>query len=265
MTDHRVVYLDELFLSIQGEAGQVGKPHLFLRLAGCPLRCSYCDTPRSWKRSSTVDVHQADGAQQLANPWSAEQLEQQLHELASAYGLDAQNLVLSVTGGEPLVQAEFLASWLPQWRGPVLLETSGILTNKLAELLPELDYVSLDWKDEADLLVGANLLAAEQSLSLVAAEAERRKLSSLSANPSFQYWLKFVVHENTSSAWLQKQLQRFAELAPDSAVFLQPVTAGATDVQAPSAKALLTELIQGHSLPLDLRVLPQIHPFLGAL
>jgi 7-carboxy-7-deazaguanine synthase len=259
------VYLDELFLSIQGEAGQVGKPHLFLRLAGCPLRCNYCDTPRSWRRTPTVDVHHADGVQQLANPWSVEQLEQQLHALAGAHGLNAEDLVLSVTGGEPLVQTEFLCSWLPQWGGPVLLETSGIFAGKLAKLLPELDYVSLDWKDEADLDTGANLLDPQASLTLLAGEAKQRQHSSLHSNTSFQFWLKFVVQAHTSSAWLQEQLQLIAELAPDSAVFLQPVTPGATDAKAPSASALLAELIQGHSLPLDLRVLPQIHPMLGVL
>lgn len=36
--------ITEIFLSIQGEAAQVGWPTVFVRLTGCPLRCSYCDT-----------------------------------------------------------------------------------------------------------------------------------------------------------------------------------------------------------------------------
>jgi len=40
--------LIEVFSSIQGEGRYVGQPQVFLRLAGCPLRCRWCDTPRSW-------------------------------------------------------------------------------------------------------------------------------------------------------------------------------------------------------------------------
>ncbi len=37
--------VNETFVSIQGEGGLIGAPTLFIRLDGCPLRCSWCDTP----------------------------------------------------------------------------------------------------------------------------------------------------------------------------------------------------------------------------
>lgn len=256
--------LDEIFLSIQGEAGQVGRPHLFLRLGGCPLRCNYCDTPKSWRRRPKYKLHRADGVQRLSNPVTFLTLEGNLHALAGDYGLNADQLVLSITGGEPLVQADKLQLWLPTWKGKVLLETSGIYPDRLKALLAELDWVSLDWKDPADLNAGAPLLAAAECLQELVAEADRRQRALPKISP-FQYWVKFVVQKNTRSDWLQQQLQQIAEIAPGCEVYLQPVTPGETDVQAPSAESLLAELIQGHSLPLDLRVLPQIHPMLGVL
>ncbi len=228
------------------------------------MRCTYCDTPRSWKRTATAEVHHADGARECANPWSMEQLDRELHQLAAGFGVDATDVVLSVTGGEPLTQASFLEQWLPTWSGRTLLETSGIYADKLQQLLPCLDLVSLDWKDEAALDAGESLLQRQQCLQFTAAEAQRRN-RSLAPEQALQYWVKFVVQQNTESAWLQKQLQQIAELAPGCEVYLQPVTPGSTDVHAPSASTLLAELIQGSRLNLDLRVLPQIHPFLGVL
>ena len=36
--------VNEIFFSLQGEGTFAGRPCLFIRLTGCPLRCTYCDT-----------------------------------------------------------------------------------------------------------------------------------------------------------------------------------------------------------------------------
>ena len=73
----------ETFASIQGESTRAGRKCFFIRLAGCSLDCSYCDTgyAKSGGRADTVE---------------------HLVELARASGLD----LVEVTGGEPLEQAE---------------------------------------------------------------------------------------------------------------------------------------------------------------
>ena len=52
MTDSLLAELriTEIFFSLQGEARTVGLPMVFIRLTGCPLRCSYCDTTYSFYR-----------------------------------------------------------------------------------------------------------------------------------------------------------------------------------------------------------------------
>ena len=45
---HAAAPVMEVFASFQGEGLYVGQPQVFLRLAGCPLRCRWCDTPGSW-------------------------------------------------------------------------------------------------------------------------------------------------------------------------------------------------------------------------
>jgi len=96
----------EIFRSIQGESSFAGLPCTFIRLAGCPLRCAWCDTAyaRAPGREMTV--------------------EETVHA-ARALGYD----LVELTGGEPLAQqnAMLLLKELVRRCDTVLLETSGAL------------------------------------------------------------------------------------------------------------------------------------------
>ena len=98
--------VNEFFYSIQGESTHAGRPCFFIRLAGCHLRCSYCDTAYAFFEGRRVSV--------------AECVEE-----ATRIGC---NLV-EVTGGEPLLQRatpEILAT-LCDKGFEVLLETGGAI------------------------------------------------------------------------------------------------------------------------------------------
>ena len=59
----------EIYKSLQGESSYTGLPCVFVRLAGCNLRCGYCDTPDSLERTPTCTIHDCDGGERnLANP-----------------------------------------------------------------------------------------------------------------------------------------------------------------------------------------------------
>ncbi len=73
--------VNETFLSIQGEGGLIGAPTYFIRLDGCPLRCSWCDTPYALAGDAGTQMSTA--------------------ELA-ALARDHKRVV--ITGGEPLAQ-----------------------------------------------------------------------------------------------------------------------------------------------------------------
>lgn len=98
--------ITEIFHSLQGESNTVGLPTVFVRLTGCPLRCGYCDTTYAFK----------------GGEWMS--LEQILDEVGR-YGTRH----VTVTGGEPLAQAECLAllTALCDHGYMVSLETSGAL------------------------------------------------------------------------------------------------------------------------------------------
>src|SRR5262245_26917381 len=138
-------YVSEIFCSFQGEGLFAGRRHVFLRLAGCNLRCAYCDTPDSLERTSSCTVHDLDGApRSLANPLAPDRLSALLAPFLSAPGVHA----LAVTGGEPLLQTGFLAETLlaTRPRVPVLLETNGTYPRRLPAVLDLIDIVSMDVK-----------------------------------------------------------------------------------------------------------------------
>lgn len=99
------VRLHSFFTSIQGESTRAGLPCTFLRLAGCPLACSFCDTPD-------------------ARAFAGEEVG--VAGLVRRCGREAPRLV-EVTGGEPLAQdgTPALLSALADAGFEVLLETSG--------------------------------------------------------------------------------------------------------------------------------------------
>lgn len=120
-------HIREIFLSIQGEGPYIGQEQLFIRFCGCNLHCAYCDTDFEISKSN-------------------EYTPQELLEEIQKYG---KSLTLSLTGGEPLVSAEFLKEFLPlakQYGHKIYLETNATLPEKLKEVIQFVDIISADIK-----------------------------------------------------------------------------------------------------------------------
>jgi len=97
----------EIFYSIQGESTYCGLPCVFVRTSGCNLRCSYCDTTYAYDAGTKMDIDQI---------------------LAQIRGYRCH--LVEITGGEPLMQSEEVASLIDSLLGSgykILLETNGSL------------------------------------------------------------------------------------------------------------------------------------------
>ena len=100
------VSINEIFYSIQGEAKNSGKPTVFIRTAGCPFRCSYCDTDYAFTEGKQTKISE---------------IIKLIKKFNTKY--------ITVTGGEPLAQKNirYLLELLISNSYNISLETSGLI------------------------------------------------------------------------------------------------------------------------------------------
>ncbi|MCE5213450.1 MAG: 7-carboxy-7-deazaguanine synthase QueE [Methanobacterium sp.] len=121
-------YINEIFSSIQGEGMLLGRRQIFVRFSGCNLNCNYCDTPESrnpiFGRNTSVDELYSN-VENLMTP--------DFHSI-------------SLTGGEPLLHADFIREFLKKIDYDVLIETNGSLPDELEKIVDHIEYASVDIK-----------------------------------------------------------------------------------------------------------------------
>jgi 7-carboxy-7-deazaguanine synthase len=107
------MYITEIFKSIQGEGTRAGLPCIFVRLTGCNLRCTWCDTAYAFHGGQKVSVEDVLERVESLN--------------RRADGAPAGVPLVELTGGEPLLQEEIypLAERLLAAGYTVMVETSG--------------------------------------------------------------------------------------------------------------------------------------------
>ena len=119
--------ISEIFTSIQGEGPYVGIKQLFVRFCGCNLNCSFCDTD-SLSSNDYLEL-------------SVQELKQQIEE----FNLKTVHSI-SLTGGEPLLWADFLLEFLPLMTNKIYLETNATLKDNLEKIINYITIISADIK-----------------------------------------------------------------------------------------------------------------------
>ena len=132
--------INEIFYSIQGETSRSGFPTTFVRLTGCPLRCSYCDTEYAFKNGSKMSFD----------------------EIGSAIKKNDSKYV-TVTGGEPLAQMDVIPflKYLCDMNYSVSIETSNAYD---ISAIDSRVSVILDVKTPASLESDKNLISNYKKL-----------------------------------------------------------------------------------------------------
>jgi 7-carboxy-7-deazaguanine synthase len=105
----KVLTINEIFHSIQGESTHTGRPCVFVRLTACDLRCSWCDTPYAFTEGTKLSIDD-------------------ILSRVEQYGCD----LVEITGGEPLLQRDVypLMRQLLESGRTVMLETGGHISIK---------------------------------------------------------------------------------------------------------------------------------------
>ena len=125
------VRLFEIFTSIEGEGILFGTKTLFVRLAGCPFTCFYCDT----KEALPIDSGKEYTLTEACNLIDKK--------------LEDKTYKVNFTGGEPLVQYEAVSEMAKHVKTkniPTYLESSCYDSEKFSKVLPFIDYAKIEFK-----------------------------------------------------------------------------------------------------------------------
>lgn len=255
-------HLTEIFSSVQGEGPYVGARQIFVRFYGCHRRCVYCDSPETvtaWQpagfRPSTFAMEQTPGRRDfraLPNPLDVAALVHLLRDLDHRCG---PHHSVALTGGEPLLHAEFLRALLPQVEHLGLksyLETAGDLYPQLDLLLPWLDIAAMDIK----------LPSVTRN---EAAWGSHRKFLARCVENEIEVFAKAIVSADTDPADLEAACRLIADTAPDTLFILQPMTPFGEARNPPSSSQLLDWQACCLRRISRVRVIPQCHKMMGQL
>ena len=117
--------INEFFQTIQGEGSYTGQPSIFIRLQGCPVACSWCDTKHTWEIEPSLEISADKLLAKSAETeqWSTLSVDQIL-TLIIQKKFQAKHVV--ITGGEPcMVDLTPLCQGLEQAGFSTQIETSG--------------------------------------------------------------------------------------------------------------------------------------------
>ncbi|MBI5700978.1 7-carboxy-7-deazaguanine synthase QueE [Candidatus Saganbacteria bacterium] len=245
--------LCEVFSSIQGEGIYLGERQVFIRFSGCNILCEYCDTVLSLELTPEYKFEQTPGKRDfklMPNPVSAADLI--LAVLSLAKQRSAIHSVC-ITGGEPLLQVDFLKEFLPELKKlgiKIFLETNGTLPKHLEEVIDIIDIVSMDMKVPS--ATGGDFYLKEHKEFLETAYTK-------------EVYVKTVVSEKTTVKEIEEISKLISSVDPAIPLVIQPVSQSREKKHTANMQLLFALQIVAKKDLINVRVIPQIHKILGAL
>lgn len=222
--------VSEIFVSQQGEGPYVGSKQLFVRFYGCNLKCVFCDTDLKSYKSLTKES---------------------LFSRILDFGNDYNEITL--TGGEPLLFADFLKGFLPFFRAhrenAIYLETNGTLADELEKVIDDVDVIAMDFKLPSSTGEDEQWEAHE-------------KFARISAGKGLV--IKAVITDGTSMDDIKKMSSIVKDLRGQTNIVLQPVTPVDITVKRPDEEMMwLFKKYMEKEAGKDVMVLGQVHKQLG--
>ncbi|MGI0023818.1 MAG: 7-carboxy-7-deazaguanine synthase QueE [Nitrososphaera sp.] len=235
----RVVKLSEIFTSIEGEGILFGTKTMFIRLAGCPLKCHWCDTPYALPMDS--------GTQ-----YSIDRVKELISE-----NLHPNTYKVNFTGGEPLVQDEAvieLAAFVKKKGLRTYLESACYDASRFRRVLPYIDICKVEFKLRDSKVVDHN-----QYASLLENELECLKVSVGAGKTTY---IKVVVTNSSDLKEFKDLLHMIFRLIKPSEIagfIIQP----SHKFDEPTLERLFGFYDAVYPLYDQVRIVPQLHKTIG--
>ena len=234
------VRLFEIFTSVEGEGILFGTKTLFVRLAGCPFTCFYCDT---------VDALPLDSGKEYSIEDACQLIEKELEK---------NTYKVNFTGGDPLIQHEAVAEMakhIQSMKIPTYLESACFDSKKFNHVLPFIDLIKIEFKTE-----DSEFIDSKHYPNYIENVLECLR-SSISAKKTT--YIKIVVSSKTSVESFEKLVTEIFKVASkdDLAGFIiQPVYG----VSEPSLENLLKLYDLVYPFYDQVRIVPQLQKIMGA-
>ena len=234
------VRLFEIFTSVEGEGILYGTKTLFVRLAGCPFTCFYCDT---------VDALPLDSGKEYTIEEACNLIEKELEN---------NTYKVNFTGGDPLIQHEAVAEMakhIQSLKIPTYLESACFDSKKFSHVLPFIDLMKIEFKTEDSEFIDSKHYPnyIENVLDCLSSSISTKKTT----------YIKIVVSSKTTLESFKKLVDKIFQIASkdDLAGFIIQPTYG---VAEPSLQNLLKlyDVVYPHYQ--QVRIVPQLQKIMGA-
>jgi len=234
------VRLFEIFTSVEGEGILYGTKTLFVRLAGCPFTCFYCDTVEALPMNSGTEYSLEEACKIINSK------------------LQDKTYKVNFTGGDPLIQHEAvreMAKHVKSKNIPTYLESSCFDAAKFSEVVPFIDFVKIEFKTKDSEFVDPKHYSTlmENAFECLKTSVSLKKIT----------YIKIVVSSKTDLPSFKELIKRIFNTISktDIAGFIIQPTYG---VAEPSLEQLLEFYDIVYPLYNEVRIIPQLHKLIGA-
>ena len=232
--------LFEIFTSVEGEGILYGTKTLFVRFAGCPYSCFYCDT---------LDALPLDSGKEYSLDEACVLIDKNLQK---------NTYKVNFTGGEPLIQHEAvyeLAKYVKSKGIPTYLESACFDSRKFSYVLPSIDLIKIEFKTH-----DSEFIDSKHYPNLIKNTLECLQ-ASITANKTT--YIKIVVSSKTklnSFTELTEKIFKNISKGDIAGFVIQPTTS----ISEPSLERLMEfyDIVYPHYE--QVRIVPQLHKIINA-
>ena len=230
----------EIFTSIEGEGILYGTKTLFVRFAGCPYSCFYCDT---------LDALPLDSGKEYSITEACNLIDSNLQD---------NTFKVNFTGGEPLIQHEAVSELAKHVKArglPTYLESACFDSKKFLYVLPSIDFVKIEFKTiESEFIDEKHYPELlRNTLECLQAAVEAKKTT----------YIKIVVSSKTAPESFKEILDQIFKIISKeniSGFIIQPTTS----LSEPTLEQLLEFYDLVYPYYDEVRVVPQLHKVISA-